>query len=78
MIEALFKTLAAAFSIWDTKEKRKYIDELMDLKKDYYEEFNKPMDQRSDAELDDLERKLRILADAFASGVGAPDPKDQP
>jgi hypothetical protein len=71
MFEALANTLASAFSIWDHKEKTKYIDTLMGLKKDYYEEYNKDSAHRSDAVLDRLEFELRVLSAAFTNSVSS-------
>lgn len=70
MFAALAKALGAGLSIWESKEKNKYRDKLLSLKKAYYEEFNKPESVRSDAVLDNLEFELRILAESFASSVG--------
>lgn len=76
MIDSIFKILGAALSIWESKEKTKYLDRYMELKKDWYEEYNKPEKIRSDARLDFLESELRILGDSFAASVGKPDAKD--
>lgn len=70
MFASLLGILGSALSIWDNKEKRKYIDKMLQLKKDYYEEFNKPLAVRSDAVLDNLEFELRNLADAVAADIG--------
>ena len=71
MIEAIFKTLAAGLTLWNSKEKSKYIDKLYKTKKAWYEEYNK--DNPDDAILDNLEHELCILADAFASKVRIED-----
>lgn len=73
MIAELFKVLAAGLSIWESKEKRKYVDKLMELKRDWYEEFNKGPGKRNNAVLDNIKLELRILAAAFATSVGAAD-----
>lgn len=72
MLEILFKVLGAGLSIWDSKEKTKYTDQLIQLKKDFYEEFNKGPGHRSNAVLDNIERELLILAEVFASSAGKP------
>lgn len=69
MFESLAKALAAGLSIWEHKEKNKYIDRLERIRKDYREEYNKPIGVRSDAVLDDLEFQLRLAADSFAASV---------
>jgi len=73
MFEVLAKALAAGLSLWESKEKRKYLDKLMELKSDWYEEYNKGPGYRSNAVLDNLELELRILAVAFSTSVGASD-----
>ena len=73
MVDALIKCLAAGLEIWNSKEKTKYIDKLVSLKKEYYEESNKPLPERDDAVLDNLEFELRLLASGFAASVGKPD-----
>ena len=78
MIDSLFKALAAGLSIWESKEKTKYVDQLMSLKKDYYAEWNKDPAIRSDAVLDDIKLKLRILCDAFSTGVIGKDSAPKP
>lgn len=75
MIETLFNVLNAGLSLWLSKEKTKYVDKLISLRKDFYEEYKKPADRRSDAVLDDIEFQLRILSIAFSSTVGAENPK---
>lgn len=76
--EALLKVLGAGLSIWDSKEKSKYVDRLMRLKKEFYDEYNKPQDSRSDAILDGIEFELRVLSLAFSSSVGKQDAADKP
>jgi hypothetical protein len=66
----IFQVLGAALSIWDHKEKHKYLDKFLDLKRAYYAEYNKDPTRRSDAELDRLEFELRILSGAFVASVG--------
>jgi hypothetical protein len=78
MFESLLVVLGAGLQLWLSKEKTKYVDKLISLKKDYYEESNKPFDLRSDAVLDNLEFELRILGTAFAANVGKQDTPNQP
>ena len=78
MFESLAKALAAGLSLWETKESRKYVDELMRIKKAYYAEDNKDPTVRSDAVLDNLMLELRVLADAFSAGVGKSNTADKP
>lgn len=77
MFETLAETLSAGLQLWLHKEKTKYIDKLIDLRRKYREEFNKSDAHRSDAVLDNLEFELRILAVTFTSAVGKPDSQNQ-
>lgn len=63
MIETLFKVLNSGLELWSSKEKTKYLDKLLSLKRDYYNELNKA--ERSDATLDHLEFEIKLLADSF-------------
>lgn len=78
MIETILTILSAGLQLWSSKEKTKYQDKLMALRKGYYEEYNKPEDQRSDAVLDNIEFELRILGTAFASNVRESNAPNQP
>lgn len=73
-VSSILAIIAAALSIWESKEKRKYQDEKLSIEKAYYEEQNKPPEIRSDAVLDNLEFRLRILASALAADIGKPIP----
>lgn len=77
MFESLLTVLGAGLSIWNNKERTKYVDQLMSLKRRYYEEFNKDAEHRSDAILDGIESELRILASAFSTNVGNQDASNQ-
>ena len=74
MTEALFLALHSGLSIWQSKESRKYLDKLIKLKKEYYEEYNQEISD--DAVLDNIRFELRLLSEAFSSKVGAANPKD--
>ncbi len=71
MFLTILELLAAALSIWASKEKTKYIDKVTQLRSDYYAEYNKPDNERSDARLDNLYFELRNLAAGFAAEVRA-------
>lgn len=77
MIGELLAVLGAGLSLWNHKEKTKYQDRFIQLKRDLYEEQNKPADRRSDARLDELTFELRLLAGSFAASAGKPDAADQ-
>lgn len=69
MIQVIFNVLQAALQLWENKEKTKYVDKLISLRKSYHEEINKSPDTRSDAVLDDIEFELRVLSIAFSTTV---------
>lgn len=69
MFEALLTVLGAGLSIWEHKEKTKYVDKLMSLRRQYKDEMNKSESNRSDAVLDNLEFELNNLALAFSAQV---------
>jgi len=71
MLESLFKVLGAGLSIWEHKERRKYIDELLRLKKEYYEVYNE--NPRDHGRLDVIEHRVRTIGEVFSSSVGKQD-----
>jgi hypothetical protein len=77
MFSALLDILAEALKLWNTKEKTKYQDRYLSLKRDYYAEQNKDADSRSDAVLDNLEFELRILGHAVAAGLREQNTQNQ-
>jgi len=74
--EAIFKALAAGLSIWEHKEKNKYKKKVLDLKQEYYEEYNKPDSERDDAVLDNIRFELHSIVEIFSSEIGKENPKD--
>lgn len=76
MFESLAAALSAGLQIWQSLEKRKYIDKLMKLRAEYREEYNKDLADRSDAVLDNLKFELCNLALAFSASVGIEDVKN--
>lgn len=73
-VELVLQILATALSIWDSKEKTKYTDQLISLRAAYYAEWNKPIEERSDAILDNLKFEIKNLAVAF--NMAAEKPKN--
>ena len=71
LIGAIFGVAEQTLMFVNIREKRKYQDQLIKLKTEWYEEFNKDDSNRSDAVLDNLERKLCILLDAISSDLRA-------
>ncbi len=77
MFASFLKALASGLSLWESKEARKYVDRLEKIKREYYEEINKPDQERSDAVLDNLEFELRLLSDSFSTSVGESNAKNK-
>lgn len=67
LFTALVGALKAGLSIWESKEKTKYLDRLMRLEKERDEEGKKP--DPSHGVLDDLEFQLVLLSRAFSSAA---------
>lgn len=57
--------LKEGLKLWNNREATKYLDRVIKLEKDYYEELNKPSDERSDLHLDGIMLELRILSQSF-------------
>ena len=72
MLASLIEVLEAGLSIWESKEKNKYVENLMKLKRQYYAEINKPFPDRNNATLDNIEFQLRLLSKGFSSRIGIP------
>lgn len=70
MFLALLETLSAGLSLWEHKEKNKYVDAVIELKRKWYEEYSKDPADRNHNVLDNLDVELRIIAAAFAAAVG--------
>lgn len=66
---SLLGIVEAALSIWSSKLKQKYIDKVETLKREYHAEINKPVAERSDAVLDNLEFELRITSASLAADL---------
>jgi hypothetical protein len=47
------------------EERHKYEDNMLQLKKDWYAEFQKPADEISHMRLDELQLQLRLLGEAI-------------
>jgi hypothetical protein len=78
MFTLILSVLDTGLKLWLSKERTKYVDKLMRLQKEYYEESNKPAEERSDAVLDNLFFELRILASAFAAEARVSDAPPKP
>jgi hypothetical protein len=74
MVDSVFKLLGAALSIWESKEKTKYQDEYLRLKKEWRDEMDQPDDYRSQLAIDRIERELRDLASSFSYSITGANP----
>jgi len=78
MIELLFGVLVQGLKLANTKESRKYLDEVLKLKQEWQDEYNKPRfkaglkpkECRSNAELDAIELRLSLIAKSFIDTSG--------
>lgn len=77
MVTLVLGILEQGLKLWNSHESTKYLDKLLKLKKEWYEEYNKPLDERSDNRLDDIEFELRILADSFIQAAQAPNAQNK-
>jgi len=74
-ITALIQSLKFGLSIWNTKEGRKYLDEVINLEQRKYNEENKPEHIRNHAVIDNINNRLCIIADAITK-FGKPNAQD--
>lgn len=65
----IFGVLEQGLKLWNSKESTKYLDKMISLKKDWYEEYNKPLSERSDVKLDSIELQLKILCQSFVQAA---------
>ena len=73
MVEVLFSVLAEGLKLWNTKEGTKYLDEVLKLQKDWLNEYNKPIKDRSDADLDYIEQQLHLISKQFITALRKPN-----
>ncbi len=57
--------LKEGLRLWNDKQATKYLDKVISLEKEYYEELSKPSDERSDLKLDRCLLELRIISQSF-------------
>lgn len=70
MIELLFGVLHEGLKLLNTKESNKYLDEIIDLREQWLNEYNKPKKSRSNADLDAIELRLSLIARSFIDSSG--------
>ncbi len=64
LIGSVAALLTQIFKLINTKESRKYLDQLVELQKDVLEEESKSYDQQNDAKVVQLRAELKIISDA--------------
>jgi len=57
--------LKEGLKLWGSKESTKYLDKVVKLEKEYYDEFSKNEDNRSQLYLDERMRDLKSIAENF-------------
>lgn len=57
--------LKEGLKLWNAKESNKYIDQVIKLEKEYYEELSKSEDDRSQLTLDKCLHDIAIIAENF-------------
>lgn len=70
----LLPVLEQGLALWNSKEKSKYIDRIVKLKKRRLDAYNSSP-RRHDI-IDDCDDELRILAESFAASPGKPNALD--
>lgn len=69
MTELLLGVLVEGLKLWNTKEANKYLDEVIELEKEWLDEYNKPRNERSNANLDDIESRLQLIGKHFITSL---------
>lgn len=77
MVSLILGVLEQGLKLWNSHESTKYLDKLIKLKKEWYEEYNRPLDERSDSALVDIEFELRVLAQSFIQASKSPSVEDK-
>lgn len=64
-LSLILGVLKEGLKLWNAKEANKYLDQVLKLEKEYYEELSKPESNRSQLFLDKRMRELRNIAENF-------------
>lgn len=67
-------TVVAKLGVLTVEERHKYEDNILKVKREWYEEYSKPSNEISDVRLVELERELRLLTDAVIDALRAKNP----
>lgn len=69
MVKLLLGVLEQSLKAWNSHESTKYLDQLIDIKADWYEEYKKLPSARDHNRMVELESELRILSESFISAA---------
>lgn len=69
-LDLVLGILKEGLTLWNNKESTKYLDKVVKLEKEYYEELNKPLDARSDLRIDEILLELTIISKSFVMFPG--------
>jgi hypothetical protein len=64
-LELILGVLKEGLKLWNAKEGSKYLDRVIKLEKEYYEELSQPEPKRSQFYLDKRMRELNSIAENF-------------
>lgn len=76
-IKLILGVLEQGLKLWNSKEADKYLAKMIHLKKEWYEEYDKPISERSDVKLDAIELHLRLLCQSFIQAPKSENTKDK-
>lgn len=76
MIETILKLIGSGVEFLHTREKRKYQDQYLKLRREYYEEANKPYHEVDDARLSYIKHELKLLGSIVADELKGQAAKD--
>lgn len=62
--------LKEGLKLWNSFEATKYLDRIIKLEKEYYEEIAKPEDERSQLTLDTIILRIRLISQSFVQYPG--------
>lgn len=69
MIETLFEVLLAGLQVWDHERREEFARKALDLKLEWYKEYEKPIGVRSDDVLSRINIELRLICDSWTATV---------
>jgi hypothetical protein len=75
-INLFLGVLKEGLKLWNDRQATKYLDRIIQLEKDYYEELNKPDEDQSDYKLDSIMLEFKVISQSFLhypSKRGNPD-----